>query len=87
MTTRRIRGAPGALAVLALLSLCLAPPARALEPVPYDGTEDGWRKMIAYARCAFMVFTAVQPTSWTAAFFDCQSTYAAESVEAWGGGS
>src|SRR5437660_916133 len=76
-----------ALAALALLSPRLAPPARALDPVPYDGTEDGWGKMIAYARCAFLVFTAVEPTGWTAAFFDCQSTYAAESVTARGGGS
>ena len=86
MTTRRIRGAPGALAVFALLSLCLAPPAHALEPVPYDGTEDGWRKMIAYARCAFLVFTAVEPTGWAAAFFDCSRTFAAEPPAPGGGG-
>ena len=78
MTTRRIRGAPGALATLALLALVLVAPARAADSAEDGDTEDGWKKVIAYARCAFNVFRAVGPTGWSVAFFDCTRLYMSE---------
>ena len=80
MTTRRTRGAPGALAIGCLLALLLVSPAvRAAEPdAPYD-TADGWRKVVAYAHCAFLVFIAATPGDWAAAIFDCTRLYASES--------
>ena len=63
MTTRKTRGAPGALAMLTLLLLLVvAPAARAADPDAPPDTADGWRKVIAYARCAFLVFAAATPT-------------------------
>ena len=87
MTTRRTRGAPGALASLMLLALLIAAPAaRAAEPdVPPD-TADGWKKVVSYARCAFLVFVATSPTDWATAFFDCSRTFAAEPAAPGGGG-
>ena len=85
MTTRRIRGAPGALAMLTLLTLLIAAPAaRAADPDSPTDTADGWKKVVAYGRCAFLVFVAVTPTQWGAAIFDCTRLYIAESP---GGGA
>ncbi len=68
-----VRRAPRASALFALLLwLCVAPAARAAD----DGeTADGWRKVFAYARCAFAVFKAITPVDWGTAFFDCGRTY------------
>ena len=87
MTTRRIRGAPGALALLTLVALCLAAPARAVDPAADGDSEDGWKKVIAYARCAFYVFLAGDPISSSVAFFDCARTYLNEPPMPAGGGS
>jgi len=65
--------APALLALLALLSSAAV--ARAADEVGPDETGDGWRKVIAYGRCAFAVFSAVTPAQWTAAFFDCSRTF------------
>ncbi len=79
MTTRRIRGAPGALAMLTLLTLLIAAPAaRAADPDTPGDTADGWKKVVAYGRCAFLVFVAVSPTDWGAAFFDCSRLFLSE---------
>jgi len=87
MSTRRTRGAPGALASLMLLALLIAAPAaRAADPdAPIDTTE-GWKKVVSYARCAFLVFVATTPTDWATAFFDCSRTYLAEPPTPGGGG-
>ncbi len=86
MTTRRTRGAPGALAMFTLLLLLVAvPAARAADPdTPSDGT-DGWKKVIAYARCAFLTFAAVTPTDWVIAISDCTRLYLEESPAPGGG--
>jgi len=85
MTTRRIRGAPGALAMLTLLMLLTAAPAaRAADPDTSTDTANGWRKVVAYGRCAFLVFVAVTPTDWGVAFFDCTRLFIDESP---GGGA
>lgn len=69
----RVRHAPALLALA--LSLAFAPSARATEAEPADSTEDGWKKVLAYGRCAFSVFKAVTPTEWASAFFDCGRTF------------
>jgi hypothetical protein len=86
MTTRKTRGAPGALAMLTLLLLLVAvPAARAADPdAPGDGTE-GWKKVVSYARCAFLVFVAVTPTDWAVAVSDCARLYAEEPPAPGGG--
>ena len=87
MTTRRTRGAPGALASLMLLALLIAAPAaRGADPDAPTDTADGWKKVVTYARCAFLVFVATTPTEWTTAFFDCARTFIAEPPLPGGGG-
>jgi hypothetical protein len=79
MIIRSVPRAPRAPALLALfLLLCVAPASRAAEG---DGepTAEGWRKVFAYARCAFEVWKAVTPTDWGTAFFDCGRTFLDES--------
>lgn len=79
MTTRRIRGAPGALAMLVLAAfLAVAPTARAAGADAPTGGPDGWKKVLAYGRCAFMVFVAATPADIGAAFFDCTRLFLAE---------
>jgi len=72
MTTRSIRSAHRALATLTLvlvLGLVLARGARAADG---DGqTDEGWKKVLAFARCALNVFRAVTPTDWAVATLDC----------------
>jgi hypothetical protein len=87
MLIHRIRGAPRALATIVLLVACLAAPARALDARPLDDTEEGWKKVVAYARCALIVFAAVFPGGAVAAFFGCERTFEAEPPINWGGGS
>ena len=76
MRTRSIRGRPVVtglaplLVTLALAVALLAAPARAADPG--DGqTDEGWKKVLAYARCAINVFRAVSPTDWMVATIDC----------------
>ena len=85
MLTRRIRGAPGALAMLVLLTSLLVTPARAGDQVQGDDTDDGWKKVLAYGRCALNVFRAVTPVDWTVAFLDCGRLYLEESPTPVGG--
>jgi hypothetical protein len=66
---RRRSCVPAVLTFLALLSTTAVVHAGELDAP--DETGDGWRKVIAYGRCAFAVFTAVSPVQWTAAFLDC----------------
>ena len=86
MTTRRTRGAPGALAMLTLLLLLVVAPAtRAADPdAPGDGA-DGWRKLVAYGRCAFLVFIATTPTDWAIAIGDCTRLFLEEPPTPGGG--
>jgi len=82
---RRARAAP-ALFLLMLIALALAPSAaRAGDPDWPDDAEAGWRKMIAYGRCALQVFVAVTPAQWSAAFMDCGRLYLDEPPAATGG--
>ena len=68
----RSRHRSRARACLALMTLlAIAPTAGAADPDAPAETDEGWRKVIAYGRCAFEVFTAVSPVQWTAAFLDC----------------
>ena len=87
MLIRRIRGAPRSLATIVLLVACLAAPARAFDAGPLDDADEGWKKVLAYARCEMMVFAAVFPGGAVAAFFDCERTFEAEPPINWGGGS
>jgi len=77
MMTRSIRGGPAALVTLSLLAALLAPPARAADPGD-DVTAEGWKKVFAFAHCAFNVFRAVTPGDWTVAFLDCGRLLAEE---------
>lgn len=75
MITRSIRGRPGAgvpaaLVMFALVAALLAAPARAADPGGGQ-TDDGWKKVLAFARCALNVFRAVTPTDWMVATIDC----------------
>ena len=87
MTTRRIRGAPAVLGTLMLVALtCAAPVARAAATDrPDDGGDEGWYKVLRYARCALLIFVAGTPASVSAAFFDCTRLYL-EEPPAGGGG-
>ena len=75
MSTRSIRGGPGfagyriPVVALSLVAALHASPARASDTD--SGTEDGWKKVLAFARCAAHVFRAVTPVDWTVAFLDC----------------
>jgi hypothetical protein len=62
------------LVTLALL-LALAPAVVAADSEPPPETADGWRKVIAYARCAALVFLATTPAQWSGAIFDCARLY------------
>ena len=86
MFIRKSRGAPGALAMLIALALFLVPPtARAADPDDPSGGPDGWRKVISYARCAFLVFVAATPAQWGFAMLDCSRLIADESAPHGGG--
>jgi hypothetical protein len=75
MTIRGFRRAPRALAVALLLGgLCLVP-IRAAHAAAGDGTDEGWKKVLKYARCVFNVFRAVTPADVMVAVFDCGMTY------------
>lgn len=68
------------LVALAFATVVLAPSAaRAADPDVPSETADGWRKVLAYSRCAFQVFRALTPTDWTSALLDCGRTFLAES--------
>ncbi len=72
MITRNVRRAPRAPALLTLLILlAVAPNARATDGDWADETDEGWKKVLSYGRCALLVFRAVSPAQWTAAFVDC----------------
>ena len=89
MITRRIRGGPGfarypaALAALALAASLCAPPARAADPE--SGTDEGWKKVLAFSRCAVHVFRAVTPVDWAVAFIDCGRLFLEEPALPGGG--
>jgi hypothetical protein len=58
--------------------LAFAPCALASDPDWPSDTDDGWRKVLAYGRCALQVFGAVTPPQWGAAFLDCARLFLAE---------
>ena len=73
--SRIVRRASRAAALVAmLLVMSFVPAARAAEGTG-EPTAEGWRKVFAYARCAFEVWKAVTPSDWGAAFFDCGRTF------------
>ncbi len=79
MITRDVRRAPRGPALLALLLvLAVAPNARAFDADGSDQTDEGWKKVLSYGRCAFEVFKAANPVEWTAAFLDCTRLFLAE---------
>jgi hypothetical protein len=66
-------------ALLTLLAfLTLAPRSLAADPDWPGETGDGWRKMLAYGRCALGVFAAVTPPQWGAALVDCTRLFLSE---------
>jgi len=73
MNTRGIRGRPGfaGAAALVMLTLTLSLGAQPARADGGDDTADGWKKVIAFARCALNVFRAVTPTDWMVAATDC----------------
>ncbi len=73
MTTRRSRGVHVLLAA-AMLTLA-APSARAADPDAPTDTAEGWKKVVAYAGCAFGLFRAITPADWTAAMFTCTKLF------------
>ena len=76
MTTCLIRRAPRASAfVTLLLLLAVVPVAHATDSDEGGETGDGWKKVLAYARCAFEVFEAITPAQWGTAIFDCGRTF------------
>ena len=77
MSTRRTRGVCVLLALAALTAV--APIARAADPDAPTDTADGWKKVLAYANCAFQVFRAITPTDWVAAGISCTRLFIAES--------
>lgn len=79
MSIRFIRRAPRAPAFLALLLLLSVVPATRAAESNTEPTAEGWRKVLAYARCAFEVFKAVTPVDWGTAFLDCSRTILDES--------
>jgi hypothetical protein len=74
-------------AALLLLLMSTLAPSRAVagDPDWADDTADGWRKMVAYGRCALQVFAAVTPVQWAAAFMDCGRLYLDEPASPAGG--
>ena len=68
MMTRSIRGAPVSFVAFALALSLLVQPARASGG---DDTDEGWKKVLAFARCALNVFRAMTPTDWMVATLDC----------------
>jgi hypothetical protein len=72
MITRSIRGAPAAIVTLSLAAALLVPAGQAFaDSGVEDGAEDGWKKVLQFARCAVHVFRAVTPADWSIAFLDC----------------
>lgn len=80
MDHRRTRGALVmlALAALSFASPMAAPEARAAGSDSPGDTAEGWKKVLAYARCAFDVFRAVTPVDWASAGFECTRLFLAE---------
>ena len=75
-----------ATALLTLLScLALAPHALAADPDWPDESDTGWRKVLAYSRCALQVFSAVTPPQWGAAVLDCTRLFLSEPAPGSGG--
>ncbi len=68
--SNRRRCSPVVLALLAA-SLAIAPVAGAADPDWPGETDEGWRKVLSYGRCAFEVFSAVTPAQWAGALLDC----------------
>jgi len=86
MTTRRIRGAPGALAMLTLLAYLVAAPAHAGVASASGDGDEGYKKVIAYGHCAVTVFLAVTPYQWVVSLLDCARQFMDEPPIPWGGG-
>ncbi len=80
MDHRRTRGALVMLAIAALsfVSPVAVPEALAADPSEPTDTAEGWKKVLAYARCAFDVFRAVTPVDWASAGFECTRLFLAE---------
>ena len=70
---RRQPRLPAMLALVTLLAL--APAARATDGDGPGSVDEGWKKVVAYARCAFEMFIASTPAQWTVAILDCSKQY------------
>lgn len=57
--------------VLATWLLCNVPLAHANESGGAGEPDEGWKKVVNYARCAFAVFVATTPVQWAGAMLDC----------------
>ncbi|MEQ1831522.1 MAG: hypothetical protein ABL977_00600 [Candidatus Eisenbacteria bacterium] len=65
-----------ALVLLAAAMFAVVPPAaRAAEPEAGGVTAEGWKKVVAYAGCAFAVFRALTPADWATAALTCTKLY------------
>lgn len=64
---------PALFALLSMLSTNAV--AHAADADGSGEPDEGWRKVLAYGRCAFAVFSAVTPVQWAAAALDCGRLY------------
>ena len=53
------------------LWLLSAPLAHAADGGDAGDPDEGWKKVVSYARCAFAVFVATSPVQWAGAILDC----------------
>lgn len=73
---RRWLSLPAQVALAALLTL--TPTAVAFADESTDGTEESWKKVLAYASCSIGIFIAVTPLQWGAALVNCAKMYVDE---------
>ena len=83
MITRRV---DGVLVLLMAAMLAIVPPsAHAADSASGGNTAEGWKKVVAYAGCAFSVFRAVTPADWAVAIMDCSKLFLDEPASPNGG--
>lgn len=83
MITRRVDVVP---VLLMAAMLAIVPPfAHAADSATGDNTAEGWKKVVAYAGCAFGVFRAVTPVDWAGAMLACSKLFLDEPASPNGG--
>lgn len=76
----------GVFVLFAAAMLAIVPPSAHAAGSTADGnTAEGWKKVIAYAGCAFSVFRAITPVDWAGAILTCSKLFADEPASPIGG--